>query len=258
MTAANRIGRPATHQPVILQMITDSGTAGVTVAEIMARLNSSHTSVSSLIERLRDKGHTLVARRSQHGTRYYLSGNEPNPTPSDSGKAHLAHDILRERIAKAPAAGLSYDEWTAGVSLFSVRRYRARMVKAGEVFRLGSRYYRTAEDYAAADAVRQEGIRLRKNEREQQRKKAGSNPRPTRAKVAKKTPKLIKPEPSFRRQEWIPRPPQATQPTVIPKGLKVQVCPAPTFDARYQVAPGARVEGAGFAKMGIGRYLETT
>lgn len=36
---------------------------------------------------------------------------------------------------------------------------------------------------------------------------------------------------------------------------KVLVLPGFTHDPRYQVAPGARVDGAGFAALGVGRYL---
>jgi hypothetical protein len=38
---------------------------------------------------------------------------------------------------------------------------------------------------------------------------------------------------------------------------KVQVCPSPDHDARYQLPPGARVYGAGFAAAGVGRDATT-
>lgn len=44
------------------------------------------------------------------------------------------------------------------------------------------------------------------------------------------------------------RPVDASRATVI-------VAPGYTHDPRYQVAPGASVHGAGFAAMGVGRYL---
>jgi NAD(P)-dependent dehydrogenase (short-subunit alcohol dehydrogenase family) len=37
----------------------------------------------------------------------------------------------------------------------------------------------------------------------------------------------------------------------------VQVCPSPSYDARYQLPPGAQVYGAGFAAAGIGRDVTT-
>jgi Helix-turn-helix len=37
---------------------------------------------------------------------------------------------------------------------------------------------------------------------------------------------------------------------------KVTRCRSITYDPRYQVAPGERPAGAGFARLGVGRYLE--
>ena len=50
-------------------------------------------------------------------------------------------------------------------------------------------------------------------------------------------------------------PPPAPMPgeAVIPPHVKVTRCPAPAYDARYQVDPSARPFGAGFAAAGIGR-----
>ena len=44
---------------------------------------------------------------------------------------------------------------------------------------------------------------------------------------------------------------------VIPAGVQVQVLPGYTHNQRAQVAPGAAVHGAGFAALGVGRYLES-
>lgn len=46
-------------------------------------------------------------------------------------------------------------------------------------------------------------------------------------------------------------------PVVVPKTVKVQVCPAAGFDSRYQVDPASRPFGAGFSAVGIGRDIET-
>jgi hypothetical protein len=43
---------------------------------------------------------------------------------------------------------------------------------------------------------------------------------------------------------------------IIPAGLKVVRCPSTNYDPRYQLPPDAKVEGAGFAAVGIGRYVE--
>ena len=43
---------------------------------------------------------------------------------------------------------------------------------------------------------------------------------------------------------------------IIPAGLKVVKCPSTNYDPRYQLPPDAKVEGAGFAAAGIGRYFE--
>jgi len=42
---------------------------------------------------------------------------------------------------------------------------------------------------------------------------------------------------------------------IIPRHVKVQICPSPGFDVRYQLPPNERVVG-GFATIGVGRYLE--
>jgi hypothetical protein len=40
-------------------------------------------------------------------------------------------------------------------------------------------------------------------------------------------------------------------------GPKVTIGPCLGYDPRYQIAPGARVHGAGFASVGIGRDVDT-
>jgi len=44
--------------------------------------------------------------------------------------------------------------------------------------------------------------------------------------------------------------------TIINRGVKAKVLPGYTHNHRYQVADGASVHGAGFAALGVGRYLE--
>jgi hypothetical protein len=54
----------------------------------------------------------------------------------------------------------------------------------------------------------------------------------------------------------IPLAQPASEP-VIPPGLEVRRCPAPTFDPRYQIDPASRPFGAGFSACGIGRDVTT-
>jgi hypothetical protein len=47
----------------------------------------------------------------------------------------------------------------------------------------------------------------------------------------------------------------AAQPATTPGHVRLQVIPSPRFDVRYQCDPAQRYDGAGFAQLGIGRYL---
>lgn len=44
---------------------------------------------------------------------------------------------------------------------------------------------------------------------------------------------------------------------IVPEGVKITRGPSWTHDPRFQVAPGERHHGAGFSRLGIGRYVES-
>lgn len=56
-------------------------------------------------------------------------------------------------------------------------------------------------------------------------------------------------------QRRVPKP-QGDADVIVPAGVKVTRGPSWTHDPRFQCAPGERHHGAGFARMGIGRYVE--
>lgn len=67
----------------------------------------------------------------------------------------------------------------------------------------------------------------------------------------------IAPAPEKPAPKKSPRVAYANQTAVIPRGLKPTICPSPTHDARFQVGPGERPFGAGFAVVGFGRDITT-
>lgn len=68
-------------------------------------------------------------------------------------------------------------------------------------------------------------------------------------------PSVEKVEPGFNRKREAVVLKNAAQ-EIDTSRAKVTKCPGYTHNHRYQVAPGAAVVGAGFAAMGVGRYLD--